>query len=270
MYFFFHMQVNGTDVSSLTHSEALACLRNASGKVTLKLYRDDPPLTPSTLDEDYHVSKPLRWEAVELLNDRSKQKDLNEENSTLKRKLKRRLDRISNAPSNSSTDSHSSSSSSGQDHIIEENEELTSLDDELPLDEGVGLHRNQRPKSLDVLNSSERKRLIGHSDQDSFHRQSSVMCPNMDSKTKAENDESNGSSGKTGKNLLKWRGSSLADSEESGSIDTIQENAILSSKNANIERQISKENKSFDEEDYKPVPFPRTTSCLTDRVSFCL
>lgn len=235
--------------------------------MTLKLYRDDPPLTPTDLDEGFTISKPLRWEAVELLNDRVKQKDLNDENNTLKRKLKRRLERSSNAPSSSSTESASSSSSSGQEHVIEENEMLASLADELSL-EGVGLHRNQRPKSLDVLNSSDRKRFIGQSDEGSFHRQSSVMCPNMDSKIKNDSEESNGTLGRKGKILLKWRGSTLPDSEECSSIDTIQENAVLQSKSANVDRQNSSKNKSSDEEDFKPVPFPRTTSCLQDRVIF--
>lgn len=259
-------QVNGTDVSSFSHAEAITCLRNTSDKVTLKLYRDDPPLTPGQLEEDYTITKPLRWEAVELLNDRIKQKDLHDECNTLKRKLKRKLDRASNAPSSSSTESTSSNSSSGQEHIINENEVASSLAEELSL-EGVGLHRNLRPKSLDVLNSSDRKRLIGHSEGDSFHRQSSVMCPNVDSKAKNENDDNSNNPSKTaGQNLLKWRGSTLPDSDEPSSIDTIPENVAVSSKTITVERQVSSENKSDEEEDYKPVPFPRTTSYLNEWV----
>lgn len=249
----------------MSHSEAIACLRNASEKVTLKLFRDDPPLAPYPQDEDYTITKPLRREAVELLNDRVKQKDLNEESGTLKRKLKRRLDRSSNAPSNSSTESVPSSSSDGQEHVKEEKDEssLAKLDDEPALESG-GLNRNLRPKSLDVLNSSDRKRLIGHSDEDSFRRQASVMC-SVESKSKNENDESNGTTGKKG-NLLKWRGSTLHDTEQPNSIDLIQESSVLS-KSVNIERQVPTEKKP-DEDEYKPVPFPRSTSYANELVNY--
>lgn len=234
--------------------------------MTLKLFRDDPPLTPYPQDEDYTITKPLRWEAVELLNDRVKQKDSNEDSSTLKRKLKRRLDRSSNAPSNSSTESVPSSSSDGPENVKDEKDEsLANLDDEPSLESG-GLNRNLRPKSLDVLNSSDRKRLIGHSDEDSFRRQASVMC-NVESKSKNENDESSGTTGKKG-NLLKWRGSTLHDTEQSNSIDSIQDSNVLSSKTVNIERQqIPTAKKSDEDDDYKPVPFPRTTSYANDLVS---
>lgn len=257
--------MNGTNVASLSHSEALACLRNTTDSVTLKLYRDDPPLTPGIQDDNYTITKPLRWEAVELLNDRVKQKDLNEENGTLKRKLKRRIDRASNAPSTSSSDSSSSSSSGGQEHTIAE-DVLPNIGDELSV-EGIGLNRNQRPKSLDVLNSSDRKRFIGQSEEDSFHRQSSVMCSNADSKSKNEKED-DGSSGKKGKNLLKWRGSTLHDSEEPTSIETIQESAAMIAKSVAGERQLCPENKCA-EDDYKPVPFPRTTSYSNEWVSSC-
>ena len=263
-------QVNGTDVSNLSHSEAIACLRNASEKVTLKLFRDDPPLTPFPQDEDYAITKPLRQEAVALLNDRVKQKDLNEESSTLKRKLKRRLERSSNAPSNSSTESVPSSSSEGQDQVKEEKDEtVDKLDDEPSLESG-GLNRNLRPKSLDVLNSSDRKRLIGHSDEESFRRQASVMCTNVESKSKNENDDNSNTLGKKG-NLLKWRGSTLHDSEQSNSVDALQGSDVLLPKTVSIERQVSTENKFDIDDDYKPVPFPRTTSYANEKVScICL
>lgn len=104
----------------MSHAEAIEFMRNTPNTVTLKLFRNDPPLTPGYLEEEQSsVHKPLRWEAVGFLNDRMK--NIEEGGTTPKRKIKRKLDRISNAPSNSSTESGSSGSSSvGQEHVIEE------------------------------------------------------------------------------------------------------------------------------------------------------
>ncbi|GFS83109.1 tyrosine-protein phosphatase non-receptor type 13 [Nephila pilipes] len=213
------LKVNGTSVSSMSHAEAIEFMRNTPNSVTLTLSRIEPPLTPGYMDAEYSRSKPLRWEAVGLINDRLKQKKNSEENGTPTRKIKRKLGRISNAPSNSSTESESTNSSSSQEHVIVESAEPNDSIEDLNL-EGVGLQRNQRPKSLDMLNLSDRKRCPAFTDEESFHRQSSVMCSNVDSKNKNEESENANSSEK---NLLKWRGSTLPHTDETdkpdGSLD---------------------------------------------------
>lgn len=212
------VQVNGTDISSMSHAEAITFLRNAPESVTLKLFRCDPPVSPFT--DDYPISKPLRWEAVELLNDRVRHKD-NE--TSAERKAKRKLRKCTNDnPSNSSSESESSSSSSssGQEHIIsscsmdlQESEKLS--------DEGPGLQRNQRPKSLDVLNTSDRKQRLSDVTEDgNFHRQASVIENPANLKMSSSEDACDGTpTKKGGKALLKWRGSTLP-SEDSIVSDT--------------------------------------------------
>ncbi|CAL1298395.1 unnamed protein product [Larinioides sclopetarius] len=250
------VKVNGTDVSSMSHAEAIEFMRNTPNSVTLTLYRTEPPLTPGYMDEEYSITKPLRWEAVGLINDRLKQKKNSDENGVPTRKLKRKLGRISNAPSNSSSESSdSSNSSSSQEHVIQEIVEPSDSVEDLSL-EGIGLQRNQRPKSLDMLNSSDRKRCPVYTDEESFHRQSSVMCSNVDSKNKNDEGQNDSSSEKAGKNLLKWRGSTLPHTDETDnpniSLDKCSTSII------SLENETSVESTSDDE---KPVPFPRTTSC---------
>ncbi|GFR00008.1 tyrosine-protein phosphatase non-receptor type 13 [Trichonephila clavata] len=249
------LKVNGTPVSSMSHAEAIEFMRNTPNSVTLTLSRIEPPLTPGYMDAEYSRSKPLRWEAVGLINDRLKQKKNCEENGTPTRKIKRKLGRISNAPSNSSTESESTHSSSSQEHVIAESVEPNDSIEDLNL-EGAGLQRNQRPKSLDMLNSSDRKRCPAFTDEESFHRQSSVMCSNADSKNKNEEHENASSSEKAGKNLLKWRGSTLPHTDETDKPDISLDKCSTSI--ISLENETSIESTSDDE---KPIPFPRTTSC---------
>ncbi|KFM81281.1 Tyrosine-protein phosphatase non-receptor type 13, partial [Stegodyphus mimosarum] len=254
------LEVNGTTISSMSHSEAISFLRNTPSTVTLKLYRGETIATSGGL-EDYHISKPLRWEALELLNDRVKHKD-HEEYNTLKKKIKKKLANVSNAPSNSSTESGSTSSSSGQEHVIDESLE-TSISEDLAL-EGIGLQRNQRPKSLDVLNSSDRKHCSGFTEEDVFHRQSSVMCPNVEQKVKSESSQNESPTKKGGKNLLKWRGSTLPDSEDSNSLTGHEIFNISSQSSCTADTSNPVELSSDDE---KPVPYPRTTSYKSEWVN---
>ncbi|XP_054717459.1 multiple PDZ domain protein-like [Uloborus diversus] len=265
------LQVNGTTVSSMSNAEAIEFIRNTPDTVTLKLFREDPPLTPGNFEDEYTITKPLRWEAVELLNDRVKHKEVNNpENGNLNRKIKRKIGRLSNAPSSSSTESTSSSSSSGQEHLIDESldesMELCGMSEELYM-EGGGLQRNQRPKSLDVLNSSERKRLTGFGNDDSFHRQSSVMCPTVEVKT-GDNSENDSNTGKKGKNLLKWRGHTLPDSEESSSPEILYEVSTDSLDNPSSQVLTSSTTACDEEEDSddRPIPFPRSTSYANEWV----
>ncbi|GIY65681.1 tyrosine-protein phosphatase non-receptor type 13 [Caerostris darwini] len=252
------MKVNGTSVSTMSHAEAIEFMRNTPDSVTLTLYRIDPPLTPGYLDEEYSISKPLRWEAVGLINDRLKQKKNPDVNGTPTRKIKRKLGRISNAPSNSSTESESTNSSSSQEHVIEESIEPVESADSIQDSslENVGLQRNQRPKSLDILNSSDRKRCPAYNDEESFHRQSSVMCSNADSKNKNDENQCDSSSENAGKNLLKWRGSTLPHSDETDNHDICLEQCSPSI--VSFDNEAPVESTSDDE---KPVPYPRTTSC---------
>nr|XP_042895461.1 tyrosine-protein phosphatase non-receptor type 13 [Parasteatoda tepidariorum] len=259
------IQVNGVTVSTMTHAEAIEFIRQAPNSVTLKLYRSEqPPITPGYTEKDNQINKPLRWEAVELLNDRMKHKESGDEGSAGKRKIKRKLDRFSNAPSNASTESSStsSSSSSGQEQVIEESTK-SDVTTDLNVEESF-LQRNLRPKSLDVLNSSDRKRLPAYTDEESFHRQCSVMCTNVDSKSKTVNNTNVSPAKKGFKNLLKWRGSTLPHSEDDISPDVVPQVNFSISSTSNEQSLASQDSASDDE---KPVPFPRTTSCATEWVN---
>ncbi|KAG8193986.1 hypothetical protein JTE90_013680 [Oedothorax gibbosus] len=250
------LEVNGVDMSTMTHEEAINFLRNTPNTVTFKLSRGDPPLTPGYLEDDLKATnhKPLRWEAMEFVNDRNRNRESSDEGGSTpkQRKIKRKLERVSNAPSNSSTES---GSSGGAECVIEEGcVGEDGVDADLSM-EGIGLQRNQRPKSLDMLNSSDRKRCPTYPDEDTFHRQSSVMCPNADSKYTAEEITEERSGKKAAINFLKWRGSTMPHSEADGHCNNADDSTPEGSY---VHDDVS------DEE--KPVPFPRSTSCAKEWV----
>ncbi|CAG7725378.1 unnamed protein product [Allacma fusca] len=67
------LSVNGQDLSGVSHADAIAFLRQCPAKVTLRLYRDvaPTPISPLSPTESHKSikTKPLRQEAIDMLND---------------------------------------------------------------------------------------------------------------------------------------------------------------------------------------------------------
>ncbi|XP_067136231.1 tyrosine-protein phosphatase non-receptor type 13-like [Centruroides vittatus] len=237
------LQVNDTDMSELSHAEAISFLRSAPNEVKLKLSRHvDPPLSPLSGDDEPPLSKPLRREAVELLNDWARQK----ENDSPGKKRERRRVRTKVDDSFSSSGSRSNSSSVSQDNTFLISDSDNVLSEEELSNDSPGLKRNLRPKSLDILSSFTRKQRLANftsaEDQStSFRRQTSVKVTNLDAQTSMF--PSNEDEGNTKKNLLKWRGTVLpktgSESENELNLGTLDE------KREDTTRQISEDAVQF-------------------------
>lgn len=238
------LQVNDTDMSNFSHTEAINFLRSASKKVKLKLYRDiHPPLSPLSGDDEPSFAKPLRREAVELLSDWAKQK----ENDSPGRKRERRRVRAKINDSSSSSGSRSNSSSMSQDNtfLISDSDNNILSEDELS-NSSPGLKRSLRPKSLDILSSFTRKQRLANfstteDEINAIHRQTSVKLTNSDIQSSVfiPTEEK----GNAKKNLLKWRGTTLpendSESENETNLEILNKNYINNSLRENIIQNIS-------------------------------